>query len=101
MSRVLYKFVEMLFTSLCELPGYDHLTFVPAVVLVYRPSLDIELSFIGRVLLFNMASYTFREYADMILYDEARRNGRAARLLYEKRFPHRQTPSHAVFAKVY
>ena len=37
----------------------------------------------------------------MILSGEAQHNGRAARQLYEERFPHRQTPSHILFAKVY
>ena len=88
----------MPFTSFCELP----LTFVPAVVLVYHPSLEDEMSFIDTVLLFNMANYTFKEYADMmLLYGEARDNGRAAHKLYEERFPHCKTPLHAVFAEVY
>ena len=90
----------MPFTSFCELPGDDHLTFVPAVVFVYRP-LTVELSFIGSVLLFNMANYTYREYTDMmLLYGEAQRNGRAARQLYEEHFLHYQTPSHILFAKI-
>ena len=91
----------MPFTSFCELPGYDHFTFVPAVVLVYHLSLEVELSFIGSVLLFYMANYTFREYADMILYGEAWRNERAAPQLYEERFPHRKRHSHALYGKVY
>ena len=37
----------------------------------------------------------------MLLYSKARRNGRAAHQLYEERFPHYQTPSHNLFAKVY
>ena len=92
----------MPFTSFSELPRDYHLTFVPAVMLVYHPPLEVVLSFIGNVLLFNMANYTFREYADMmLLYGKARRNGRAARLLYVEHFSHCQTPSHALFAKVY
>ena len=80
----------MPFTSFCELLRDNHLTFIPAVVLVYHPSLEVELSFIGSVLLFNMGNYTFREYADMmLLYGEARHNGRAAGQLYEEHFPHR------------
>ena len=101
MSRARYSFVELPFTSFCELPGDDHLTFVPTVFHVCHP-LEVELSFIGSVLLFNTANYTFREYADMMLmYGEARRNGRAVRQLYEERFPHRPTPSHALFANFY
>ena len=60
------------------------------------------MSIIGNVLLSNMADHTFGEDANiMLLYSEARRNGRAALQLYEERFPHRHTPSHALFAKVY
>ena len=78
------------------------MTFVSAVMFVYRPSLEVELSFICSMLLFNMANYTFREFADMmLLYCKARRNGRAVHQLYEERFPHCQIPSHALFAMVY
>ena len=101
MSHVRYRFVDMPFTSFCELPEDDHLTFVPAVMLVYHPSLEFQLSFIGSVLLLNIANHTLREFADMLLHGEAWRNGRAAHQLYEERFPHRQTPSHSLFAKVY
>ncbi|PSN56415.1 hypothetical protein C0J52_09522 [Blattella germanica] len=46
--------------------------------------------------------YTFAEYADMmLLYGEARCNGRAARQLYAERYPRRRTPSHSLFATVY
>ena len=31
----------MPFTSFCELSGDDHLTFVPALVLIYYPSLEV------------------------------------------------------------
>ena len=41
MSRVRYRCVVIPFTSFCELPGDDHFTFVPAVVLVYHPSCAI------------------------------------------------------------
>ena len=34
MSHVRYKCVDMPFTLFCEMPGNDHLTFVPAVELV-------------------------------------------------------------------
>ena len=99
MSCVSYRFVD---TSFCELPGDDHLTFVPSIVLVYHPSLEVELLFIGSELLFNMDYFTFREFADMmLLYSKSRRYGRAARQLYKEHFPHRQTHSHALFAKVY
>ena len=65
--------------------------FVTAIVLVYHPFLEVELSFIGSVFLFKMANHIFREYADMMLvYSEARHNGRAACQLYEERFPHCQ-----------
>ena len=48
-----------------------------------------------------MAEYTFAEYTDMIfLYGEARGNGRAARRLYQDRFPQRPTPSHTLFAVI-
>ena len=58
-----------------------------AIVLVYHLSLEDELSFIGSVLLFNMANYIFREYFDMLLlYGEAQRNERAALRLYEEHF---------------
>ena len=49
MSPVRYRFVDIPFTSFCELPVDDHLTFVPAVVLVYHLSLKVEHSFIGSV----------------------------------------------------
>ena len=92
----------MPFTSFCELPGDNHLTFVPAVVLVYHSSLEVELSFIDNVLLFNMVNNGFREYGDMmLLYDHVRRNGRATRELYDEHFSHCQIPSHALFSKVY
>ena len=49
-----------------------------------------------------MVNYMFGEYADIVLlYGEAQCNGRAARQLYAKRFPHRQTPSQYLFVKVY
>ena len=54
MSRVRYRFVDLPFTAFCELPGDDHLTFVPAVEIVYNPSLEVELSFIDSGMLFNM-----------------------------------------------
>ena len=48
-----------------------------------------------------MVEYTFAEYTDMILpYGEARGNGRAARRLYQDRFPQRPTPSHTLFAVI-
>ena len=48
-----------------------------------------------------MVEYTFAEYIDMILpYGEARGNGRAARRLYQDRFPQRPTPSHTLFAVI-
>ena len=48
-----------------------------------------------------MIEYTFAEYTDMILpYGEARGNGRAARLLYQDRFPQHPTPSHTLFAVI-
>ena len=48
-----------------------------------------------------MVEYTFAEYTDMILsYGEARGNGRAARPLYQDRFPQRPTPSHILFAVI-
>ena len=79
----------MPFTSFYDLPRDDHLTFVPAVVLVYRPSLEVALSFIGSALLFYMTNYTFSEYTNMLLlYGKARR-------------PHCQTLSYTLFAKVY
>ena len=37
----------------------------------------------------------------MLLNGKVWHNGRAAHQLYEERFQHRQTPSHALFAKVY
>ena len=41
------------------------------------------------------------EYNGMILpYGEARGNGRAARRLYQDRFPHCPTPSHILFAVI-
>ena len=43
----------------------------------------------------------FAEYTDMIfLYGKARGNGRAARRLYQDRFPQRPTPSHTLFAVI-
>ena len=49
----------------------------------------------------NMVEYTFTEYTDMILpYGEARGNGRAARRLYQDRFPQRPIPSHTLFAVI-
>ena len=56
----------MSFTSFCELPGEDNFMFIPAVVLVYHPSLENELSFIGSALQFNMANYTFSEYTQCL-----------------------------------
>ena len=56
MSSVRYRFVDMQFSSFCELPGDEHLLFVPTVVLVYHPSFEVELSLIGSVLLRNMAN---------------------------------------------
>lgn len=48
-----------------------------------------------------MAEYTYEELADMHLtYGEAKGNGRAARRLYEQRFPTRRIPSHPTFASV-
>ena len=48
-----------------------------------------------------MVEYTFAEYTDMIFpYGEARGNGRAARRLYQDRFPQRPTPSHTLFAVI-
>ena len=48
-----------------------------------------------------MVEYTFSEYTDMILpYGEARGNGRAARRLYQDRFPQRPTLSHTHFAVI-
>ena len=48
-----------------------------------------------------MVEYTFAEYTDMILpYGEARGNGRAARRLYQDRFPQRPTPSHTLFTVI-
>ena len=48
-----------------------------------------------------MVGYTFAEYTDMIfLYGEARGNGRAARRLYQDRFPQRPTPWHSLFAVI-
>ena len=48
-----------------------------------------------------MVEYTFAEYTDMILpYGEARGNGRAARHLYQDRFPQRPTPLHTLFAVI-
>lgn len=48
-----------------------------------------------------MVEYTCIEYTDMVLvYGEARGNGRAARRLYEERYPNRATPSHTLFSKV-
>ena len=37
----------------------------------------------------------------MLLYGQARRNGRTARQLYVERFTHRQTPSYALIATVF
>ena len=83
-SCVRFRFADMPFTSFCELPRHDHLMFVPAVVLVYRPSHEVELSFIGSVLLFKMANYIFGEHTDMMLLcGKARRNGRDVHQLYE------------------
>ncbi|KAJ8870558.1 hypothetical protein PR048_029581 [Dryococelus australis] len=62
----------------------------------------LELQFFASALLLNMENYMFKEYANMmLLYSEARCNRRAARQLYEERFPHRQTLSYTLFAKVY
>ncbi|KAJ8885790.1 hypothetical protein PR048_011990 [Dryococelus australis] len=61
-----------------------------------------ELQFFASVLLLNVDNYTFREYANMmLLFGEARCNGRAAHQLYEEHFPHSQTPLHTLFAKDY
>lgn len=49
-----------------------------------------------------MNEHTFRDYANMVLiYGEARCNGRAARRLYMQRFPDRPSPSHKVFGRVF
>lgn len=48
-----------------------------------------------------MENYTFAEYADMLLiYGEARCNGRAASRLYAERFPERRIPAHTLFARI-
>ena len=48
-----------------------------------------------------MAEFTFDEYAEMLLiYGEAHRHGRRARLLYAERFPHRRVPSRTIFARL-
>ena len=48
-----------------------------------------------------MVDYTFVEYTEVILpYGKARGNWRAARRLYQDRFPQRPTPSHTLFAVV-
>jgi hypothetical protein len=45
--------------------------------------------------------YSFAEFTDMLLiYGEAQGNGRAARRLYEERFPGRRMPAHTMFARV-
>ena len=36
----------------------------------------------------------------IFLYGEARGNGRAARRIYQDRFPHHPTPSHTLFAVI-
>lgn len=49
-----------------------------------------------------MNEYTSADYANMILmYGQARCNGRAARRLYSIRFPNRPTPSHKIFGRVF
>ena len=56
-------------------------------------------SFIGSVLLFNMANYTFRVCADMmLLHGKVRRMEGLLVSFMRSVF---QTPSHALFAKVY
>ena len=48
-----------------------------------------------------MVEYTNTEYTDMVLvYDEVAGSGRAARRIYQERYPHRVTPSNILFAKV-
>ena len=60
MSRVRYRFVDMPFTSFCDQSGDDHLMFVPAAVLIYHPSLEVELIFIGIARKKHMASARWR-----------------------------------------
>ncbi len=49
-----------------------------------------------------MADYTYAAYADMIyIYGEAQGNGRAARRLYQERYPNRVPPVHTAFARVF
>ena len=48
-----------------------------------------------------MVVYTFVEYTNMILlYGEARGNGRAARRLYQDRFPQRPAPLYTLSAVI-
>ena len=48
-----------------------------------------------------MVEYTNTKYTDIVLVDvEAAGNGRAARRIYQERYPHRVTPSHILFAKL-
>ena len=50
---------------------------------------------------FTMVEYTNTEYTDMVLvYCEATGNERAARQIYQERYPHSVTPSHTLFAQV-
>lgn len=53
-----------------------------------------------KVFKFVMA-YSNSEYTDMVLaYGESGQNGRAARRLYEERFPDRRLPSHTIFHRL-
>ena len=48
-----------------------------------------------------MVEYTNTEYTNMVLvYGEAVDIAKAARQIYQERYPHRVTPSHIRFAKV-
>nr|CAI5821831.1 unnamed protein product [Callosobruchus analis] len=46
-------------------------------------------------------SYSFKEMTDMLLiYGEAKNNGRQAVRLYEQKFPNRRISNHSTFARI-
>nr|CAI5830202.1 unnamed protein product [Callosobruchus analis] len=62
---------------------------------------DRMLCFLGVINILCCFRYSFEEMTDMLLiYGEAKNNGRQAVRLYEQKFPNRRIPHHSTFASI-